>query len=521
MKAAIGAVGYAYDQTTQLSLANYANSVVLDKRKNTFAFIKDDETGAAHWAERRADRDLFIEQLGDRMNRDMGLVQSAYLDNEKAAPKGVDSAKGLRRDGRPISMLGVSPIDTPPAAPVGPDAEPPTPPMDYADRLVKQDASDYAPSDAGSPSNAMSQMFWRANVERTCRTSLMNNAQELLLLREKCMAKAAAGGNPDACTACVEIAELHVPNVTFGQNINVPVGDSKCSALGVTAKGQVPAGLPAWWFDNYYRWNGRYADNFVWYGAGGLDHPGFDVALTWCTGAEWRGSEYGFGVGVVGSQDLTDAASDDGWLPARDSEISFEPTTTMTYPDALGQSITYSYGISHRRHAQAFIEEFNRTTPNWVFPIVTAVDYTSEIRPVGQCGFERVDSRTKRFEDGVGDAAIYVPQSKVSHWFGGAAGISAPRCGVRQRMYFWNRPCSTAVQGWKFPLPATFNRFDPVAGTEVDQLEYGQDEDPANDYCLLREPRSFVETCPDGMKCSADGECNADEQAAVVTTFTP
>jgi hypothetical protein len=515
MQAAVGVSNYAYYATSQITVANIANTLVLKDRKNKFSFVKDGDTNLVHYAERRADRVLFFTQLEQRMNRDMASVLGTYTQNAAIEPKGLQSAHGLGSDGLPITMLGVGPIDTPPPSGSA-NAEPPTPPTDYSDRLVRQDASDYAPSDAGSLGNAMSQLFWRGNVERTCRTSLLNDARDLLLLREKCMAKAAGGGNPDACTACVEIAELHVPNVSYGQDIDIPVGDSKCSALGVTMKAHVPGGLPAWWFDNVYRWNGQYAGDHAEFPASDLDHPAFDVALTWCTGAERRAS---LGGGPIpANEDITDAASDEGWLPARDSELSYEPTTTMTCTDDIGQSYTVGYGISHRRHAQAFIDEYNRTTPNWVFPIVTAVDYTSELRPFGQCGSERVDSRTQRFEDGAGatNSAIYVPQSKVSHWFGGAAGISAPRCGVRQRMYYWNRPCQTALDGWKFPVPGTLNFFFPDTGTEVDRIEYGQDEDPANDFCLLREPRSFAETCPAGMKCNPDGECNADDQAAAV-----
>lgn len=511
MRASLGAFGYAYSVDAVVHVNNLINSTILENRVSKLAFVKDEQTSLPHYAERRADRVAFLAQLSEQMNRDLAAVQGAYLENERVDPTGVQSALGIDPGGQAITMFGVAGVDTPPP-PSG--SEPPAPPTDYADQLVKQDASDYAPSDAGLPGNAMSQLFWRGNVERTCRTSLLNNAQELLLLREKCTAKAAGGGNPDACTACVQIAELHVPNLSHGQNIDIPVGDSKCSALGVTPKAQVPAGLPAWWFDNYYRWTGKHPGDVVQHPAEGLDHPAFDIALTWCTGAELRAS---VGGGLPLGDDMTYAASDNGWLPARDSETSFEPTTTMSCPDGFGGQFSVGYGISHRRHAQAFIEEYNLTSANWVFPIVTALDYTSETRPVGQCGSERIDSRETRFKDSVGGVEIYVSPSKVSHFGGGAAGISAPRCGVRQRLYYWNRPCSTALQNWPYETPAAFNFFFAnKRGMEVDQLEYGQDGDSANDYCLLREPRSLVGLCPDGMKCNPDGECNASEQAGAV-----
>lgn len=518
MRAALGVLSYAYDNTTQLKAANLANELVLKDRASGLSFVKDSDTSVPHYTERRADRDHFIAQLGERMNQDLADVQIAYIQNVAEDPDGLKSAHGIGPDGLPITMLGVGPIDTPPAS--SGDATP-DPPTDYADRLVKQDASDYAPSDAGSPSNAMAQLFWRGNVERICRTSLLNNAQQLLSLREKCIAKAAGGGDPDACTACVQIAELHVPNVSYGPNVDIPVGDSKCSALGASPKGQASGGLPGWWFDNYYRLNGIHQGEPVVNGlAGGLGYPAFDVALTWCTGAELRESQGG---ALPGQDDLTFTASDDGWLPARDSEISYEPTTEMFCTDDFGNPFATKYGISHRRYAQAFIEDYNRASQNWVFPIVTAVDYTSEWIPFGQCGAQRIDSRTKRFESaaGVQNGLVYVPQSKVSHAHGGAAGVSAPRCGVRQAMYYWNRPCQTALEHWKFLQPPTFNTFFPEQGTEADQIEYGQDGDPANDFCLLREPRTFAETCPDNMKCSSDGECSSDDQAAVVNLFPP
>jgi hypothetical protein len=361
-------------------------------------------------------------------------------------------------------------------------------------------------------------MFWRGNVERTCRKSLLNNAQELLSLKEKCSAKAAGGGNPDACTACVEIAELHVPNLNFG-GAYLPVGDSKCSALGVTARGQVPGGLPAWWYDNYYRYvgihEGEVTSDFV----QGLDHPGFDVALTWCTGAEIRRS---IGGALPFQDDTTYVVSASGWLPARDSELSYEPKSGPTCTDELGNQYGADYGISHRRHGQAFIEEYNQTTPNWVYPLVTALDYTSEVVPVGECGGKYVDSRAARFLDAAGDptTTMYAPQSQISHIHGGASGISAPRCGVRQRMYFWNRPCSIATENWNFRFPATFNFFSAQDGTEIDEIAYGNDVNPDNNFCLLREPRTLVTSCPNGMTCSASGECNADDQSASVNLIS-
>jgi hypothetical protein len=514
MRAAFGVTDFLYGPSLQLTVANLANTAVLDDRKSVMGFVKDggSDTSLPHYADRKADRDAFLVQMGQRLNRDMAELQNAYLANAAIDPKGLKSAHGLTFDNSPITVLGVGPIDTPPAPSGADNAAPPTAPTDYSDRLVKQDASDYTPAEAGSLVNAMSKLFWRGNAERTCRISLLNNAQELLSLREKCMAKAAGGGNPDACTACVEIAELHVPNVSNGPDLDIPVGDSKCSALGVTAKGQVPGGLPAWWFDNFYRMTGHHAGENTDDLAGALGYPGFDVALTWCTGAEWRRS---IGGQLPASDDITNAASADAWLPARDSEISYEKTSDMTCSDETA-SVTVNYGISHRRNGQAFIEDYNRQGANWAFPIVTALDYTFETVPVGQCGRNTIDSRATRFAA----AAGYVEPGKVSRTFGGAAGISAPRCGVQQRMYYWNRPCSTATQKITFGALSAFNTFFPDIGAEVDRVDYGQDGDTTNDYCLIREPR-HMEFCPTGMRCNADGECNSDDQVAALNLFPP
>jgi hypothetical protein len=87
-------------------------------------------------------------------------------------------------------------------------------------------------------------------------------------------------------------------------------------------------------------------------------------------------------------------------------------------------------------------------------------------------------------------------------------------------MYFWNRPCSIATENWNFPFPATFNFFSAQDGTEIDEIAYGNDVNPDNNFCLLREPRTLVTSCPNGMTCSASGECNADDQSASVNLIS-
>ena len=136
---------------------------------------------------------------------------------------------------------------------------------------------------------------------------------------------------------------------------------------------------------------------------------------------------------------------------------------------------------------------------------------------MGECGIARTDTRLQRFVNAGG----YVPQSKIWRLDGGASGISAPRCGVQQRMFYWNRSCSTAIDGWDAPIPSEFNRFFPQEGTEVDALDYDHDGNIDNDYCLIREPRRMVTSCPIGMRCSADGECNDDDAAPLIDQFPP
>lgn len=305
MLGALGTFNFIYEPSFQLSISNLVNSFVRNNLKDASGFVKDLAPAAAaavpNYAARVADRDAFYKRLDRRFNLDASALQNAYLVNAQVNRNGTESAHGVNPRGALITMLNVEPIATPPAPepdPDNPGAVKSLPATNYADNLTPQSTDPGALPAAGTLGSAMSKLFWRGNIERTCRTSLANGAQEMLALRDSCMAGAAGGGRPDACTACVELAELHIPRADLTSPLN-PVLDSKCSLLGTESTSSPPTAFPSWWYDNYYRLNGITQSDAELPPRAGLALPGFYVAMTWCTGAEIRDSaevDEGFGV---------------------------------------------------------------------------------------------------------------------------------------------------------------------------------------------------------------------------------
>lgn len=341
MLGALGALDFGYNPVLQLSAGVLINEVIGNTLKANANFVTDDDTSVANFETLKADRDLFNTRLRTQLALDTIKLHLSYLQNALTDGQGTQSARGIDPKGETIKMLGVAPVAEPPST--LPGSATPDAPTGYSDVLKPQaTVPDFLPA-AGTLGSAMSKLFWRGNLERTCRTSLFDSARELNDLHDKCIAGAAGGGNPDACTACTQPAEIHVPLINWDQYSGVR--ESKCSALGVYSSTAAPPGLPAYWFDNQYRLHGGPDQTQQ-----DLGLPSFYVAMEWCTGTKWTAFYY--------------VKEDNGWdsgppaaYPVRDSPVD---------------------GPKHRRMAQAFVEDYSDLPANPIFPIVSAFDYEEE-----------------------------------------------------------------------------------------------------------------------------------------------
>lgn len=143
------------------------------------------------------DRDEFLDKAIDRMSLDLGRARAMYERNAEVHPNGTDSARNISADFEDITVLGVPGMEEPPAGQI---------PVAYADRLISPTSGTTSPFDT-----AVSRMFWRGNVQRTCQESVANNGSLLHSLRQACIQGADGSGNADACTECTYRAEMVIP----------------------------------------------------------------------------------------------------------------------------------------------------------------------------------------------------------------------------------------------------------------------------------------------------------------------
>jgi hypothetical protein len=257
-----------------------------------------------------------------------------------------------------MNMLGV-----PGAVAPDPGSDPTTPPpapTPYADKLQPQNTTPDLLPESASLGSAVSRMFWRGNLERTCRTSTANGSQELLALQSQCVASAATGGNPNACTACVELAEPHIPRCF---ELGVPWAEtSKCSVIGAEpiTDNKAPRGLPTWWFDYAYRHiPPPNEDNLRLSPGDDLCSDSIAVAMDWCTGTN-----------LIDVDADSAEYSNDGYAAERDTLINFvQFGDTINCPDGIGINSTpgqLRFGTDHRRRAQALTEDLSTNPTEWI-----------------------------------------------------------------------------------------------------------------------------------------------------------
>jgi hypothetical protein len=79
------------------------------------------------------------------------------------------------------------------------------------------------------------------------------------------------------------------------------------------------------------------------------------------------------------------------------------------------------------------------------------------------------------------------------------ARLKVPRCGVVQRISWWNRDCATALTELG-QIRSTDQPWNPATG----EFYFESDDGGA---CFERSARKLVTQCPASMVCTAGGEC--------------
>jgi hypothetical protein len=125
-------------------------------------------------------------------------------------------------------------------------------------------------------------MFWRSHLPETCAEV---TASTLTNLQTRCTNAASLGGDPEACTAYVEAAELFVPGCGVpgisGTQFVGSIETSKCGSVGASQ-----SGLPAAWSDPSLRWIDTQISGFV------CKSPQL-TAVEYCTGTTGAVGEFG------------------------------------------------------------------------------------------------------------------------------------------------------------------------------------------------------------------------------------
>jgi hypothetical protein len=498
---------YAGGADGHIYLAGLVNSVVLRVREDMTGFAADDPASAdPSERARAADRDAFFLRLNTRLGMDSDVLGAQYAYNAMRNPDGTESARGtvFQHPEQLASMLGMQGAVAPDPG-SDPNAAPPAP-APYVDKLHPQNTAAALLPASGTLDSAISRMFWRGNLERTCRTSLANGASELLGLQAQCIAASAKGGDPNACTACVELAEPHIPRCF---ELGVPWAErSKCSALGVDQiPGPPPTGLPSWWFDFDYRHiPPANLDNLRLSPGDDLCYDSLDVAMDWCTGTN-----------LLLEVDADSAGySNSGYAAVRDSLVNFvQVGDKLDCPHGIGLSGepgTLVFGTDHRRRASALMEDLSPNPSEWLFPLISSFEYDTTFAPAGSgdpcfSDEQRVsDTSIARIEAAIAPAP---PSQFLNYGTYSGGSITAPRCGVQQRVSAWNQSCTVVGPLLGITLAAN-DTTDPVTGFLLQSSTPTPHPGfPSQSFCDIHEARHLKTDCPDGMTCVANGECVA------------
>lgn len=461
----------------------YANSLIIEQLDKAPAMPNvEDRLEFTAALEKR----MVLDQMGVVFDY-LANVTLDKLTNLPFGPLGnldsTESAEGRRiasLSDNLISFLGVEPNKELPASP----------PVSFMDVADAPSAADDKPQ-----YHYLRNMFWRAHPEDTCEVPNL-----AVMLRDQCIAGAEEpGGDPEACTRCVDVASLQVPHCGF--KILPDVGVSKCTALGYANNGGVDP-----------RYSGRSCS--VEMHLGGL--PAYHVAFHYCTGTEPVLIREGQ---LVGERLLSRSQA----VPIRcdtypEHDGFFEPATQPHF-----EQIEYRYGLVLNENALQENRETGADGDPWSFvpPLVTAVVDKRTSTMLNErlfCGYERSWDEYYLFstrEDSSLDPQLQALIAPLMLWDDASKGMRAlqgferhnpskmlfEQCGVTQRASYHNRDCATAI--------------DSLGWDEPNGLELDEAGNASETRCSVVEPATARTTCGAGA-CNANGLCTMHPPAPVV-----
>lgn len=445
--------------------------------------------------------------------------------------------------GTGIAQMG-SPVATPGITMLGvPSWNPPastTPPAYYADQATPRGSN--FPTDA-----IMGHMFWRSHMREGCTE---NDATTIAGLRARCMQGALNGGDPEACTACVEAAEPQIPTCAPMQVIDSietgELGPSKCEAL----TGGLPnTNLPLEWFDASFAQNepcpspaanpactGNANARWVMTGPTLVPQciPPQLEAIEYCTGTEGSTDPSAFGQMYEGGALLADPTDHVVLNPIGSPQV----TNSACDSYAAGQNQPpQPYQLSDTIFQVALLHsEGVGVTPETIITAYQLERKETDKQPLQlpECTMQVAFGSNAPFADApppVPDGPYTAPavsdaQSMLYYtpYIGAPFERGLGMCGTTQRFSYWDRSCADVLENF----PQLGVPLDTGEGLQVGRTTYGygyQDFTFTGQFgeqqsrCALVEPRSdspqrspFNHVCnSQGFVCNSGGLCVWDQ----------
>lgn len=442
------------------------------------------------------DRKKFVSSVRKRMRLDQQAVVFDYLSNRDNGifgnRDGTESAQGraiepTSADNR-IMFLGVPPNENL-------TDSPPVPFMDRATPAI--------PEEDSPDSWFLRRMFWRAHPEDTCGVPGL-----VAQLRDACVSGASLpGGDPEACTRCVALAEQQMPGCWLTSAGTSP---SKCQALGHESNGGI---------DPTYLTTQCASIHDL------SDDPAYYLAFHYCT-------------------DTRPVQFRENYFEGTASLAAAEPIRVECGPGYFGLDQYYT-PWSVRREAISIFENLNSSLTT--IPEAPPTSFLSRLVNAVE------NTRTQTLKDGAvrcgegtnaGDAwwsgtseeftldalkeALIAPlplwdnKSKGLHALtpfanrpDAVSDLTFEQCGVTQRVSYHNRECETALAAiGRSDLSQRIDQgYDPQTMTQV-TLARG----PTESRCSIQEEPKLRPVCVRGT-CNANGLCSSQDPPEVIRFY--
>lgn len=450
------------------------------------------------------------------------VLEATMVVGALANPEGTDVAQMSTPLSQKLTMLNV-PSWTPPVS---------GPPTYYADVATPRGSEADFPGDY-----VVRRMFWRSHLREMCAEV---DADTLASLRSRCINSAGVGGDPEACTACVESAEPQIPScqpvTVVGTAFVGQLGPSKCAAL----TGTTQPDLPDEWSATDFAQNPQCTSctgpaNSRWQMVAQLDPscvPPQLAAIQYCTGTEGSfdplalpGETQTFDGGpLLGDPADVAVLSAVQNTPTNSACLSAIPDPNEPSPPSpfVLNETTYQVGLVHT--------EGSTVTPE---TIVTAyqlhrreADGPVTALPGGQaeCTMQVTFDSNAPWDDAaspVSTATAPVTADAQATMFDSPyTGAPLERglafCGTSQRFSLWDRSCADVLSafpqlGVNLSLGSGLQADRALVGSGYEDLAFTGVNNEEEARCAVVEPRSDVVSSFTHVCKSPGYECNSGE----------